>query len=237
MITPNRKFNFIGTNIELLHHYFDAKMHHVFPFLLNTSQVKTGMYLYDSVPNPDFQTSLDYLEQKYQAKHSCLLARQDQKGCHLYGFAVPPHRKGYASLFLNEASLLKKFTNHFDNEMKKILFEMSDQAIDLTSFDLETSKKKNSFALPEIGLDRLKKIHFLSKLDDLYTDNLKFTKREVDVIKLFLEGKSAREISEHINLSSRTVEHYIDGLKDKLCCYSKSELFESLNELNSLNLL
>lgn len=237
LITPERKLSFIGTNIELVQHYFDAKMHMVYPFLLNTKDVKTGIYLYDSVPSEEFQTTLQQLEQKYQVKHSCLIARQDKQGCHLFGMAVPPHRKGYASLFLNESTMLKKFTIHFEDEMRKVIAEMKGQAIDLTSFDEETAKCKDAHQLPDISLNRSKKMQFLQKLDDFYSDNLKFTSREVDIIKPFLEGKPAREIAELICLSPRTVEHYLEGLKDKLCCYTKSELFESLNELNSLHLI
>ncbi len=235
-VSHDRKMSVLASNTELVQHYFDEKMHMVYPFLLNTQDVKTGMYVYDSVPGEDFQDTLNCLEKKYQVKHTCILARQDQQGYHLYGFTVPPALKGNTSLIINEATLLKKFIFHFENEMQETILDMKDQAIDLTEFDKETSKNRAAFKLPEIYLGQSQRLNYLKKLDDFYSDNLKFTSREVDIIKLFLEGKSAREISEQIHLSSRTVEHYVEGLKDKLCAYTKSELFEALNEMKQLNI-
>jgi DNA-binding CsgD family transcriptional regulator len=43
------------------------------------------------------------------------------------------------------------------------------------------------------------------------------------------------EIAININLSRRTIESYIENLKDKLNCHSKSELFQKCLELNSVN--
>ena len=59
-------------------------------------------------------------------------------------------------------------------------------------------------------------------------------KREAECLALLLRGKSARETGIELNLSQRTVEYYLDSLKDKLNVRKKSEIvgtiFNLLNE-------
>lgn len=50
--------------------------------------------------------------------------------------------------------------------------------------------------------------------------------RELDCLSHMLQGKSARETSILLGLSKRTVEHYIENIKDKFGISKKSELIE-----------
>lgn len=50
------------------------------------------------------------------------------------------------------------------------------------------------------------------------------TKRQIECLFHLVEGKTAREIAYLLNISRRTVEHYIECIKDKLNCRTKSEL-------------
>lgn len=50
--------------------------------------------------------------------------------------------------------------------------------------------------------------------------------REQDILRLVTHGKTARQAAEILQLSKRTVEHYIDNLKNKMNVKSKSELIE-----------
>lgn len=69
--------------------------------------------------------------------------------------------------------------------------------------------------------------------------NVKLTNREYEVAKLVMKGEiSAKSIAKALKISSRTVEHFIHEIKQKLKCPHKYELikylknyFESINEL------
>lgn len=52
------------------------------------------------------------------------------------------------------------------------------------------------------------------------------SKRQVDCIILLTKGMTSKMIAEELNLSKRTIDHYIEMLKIKLKCASKSELVE-----------
>lgn len=59
-------------------------------------------------------------------------------------------------------------------------------------------------------------------------ENIYFTKREQDVIYFLIRGKSAKNISEILGLSRRTVETHLNHIKEKMGVYTKSDLIEKL---------
>ena len=68
----------------------------------------------------------------------------------------------------------------------------------------------------------------LVELQNQLTTKIKqsFSKREIECLYYLMKGKTARETSIHLNLSPRTVEYYLDTLKEKLACRKKSEIIE-----------
>lgn len=57
------------------------------------------------------------------------------------------------------------------------------------------------------------------------------SKREIECLYFLMKGKSARETGLHLNLSQRTVEYYVNSLKDKLNCAKKSDIIEKVLKL------
>lgn len=78
--------------------------------------------------------------------------------------------------------------------------------------------------------------HLLSQLDhklnlqnEDYTvrhhqNTFKLTKRECECVFLLIRGKTAKEIADLLSLSKRTIESYIENIKNKMHCQSKAEL-------------
>jgi len=154
-----------------------------------------------------------------------------------YGFWGPSDRTtSFTQIYLNYSSLLKAFIHYFKEKCRAIL--QSDTVPYLSLCDLignsfitsAIQKNKNDLDkiykyLKEIGCtDELKKAGLLSP-------------RERECVKLLLKGKSAKESGRILDLSFRTVEHYIENIKHKFQCRYKDEIFsigESLNELGLL---
>lgn len=67
----------------------------------------------------------------------------------------------------------------------------------------------------------------IDKLENQY-----LTRREVDCAKLLIHGLSAKKIAAELNLSQRTVQHYIENIRAKLGAANKSELIIKLCHLN-----
>ena len=93
--------------------------------------------------------------------------------------------------------------------------------------------------LPEVSLDESRKLKFLSQIKTLKDPslmNLNITKREVDILRYYYKGKPAREVAETLGLSIRTIEHYLENIKDKLLCATRSDLFQRLQQMKEANL-
>ena len=56
--------------------------------------------------------------------------------------------------------------------------------------------------------------------------NTYLTKREVCILKYVLLGRTAKLIGKKLNISHRTVESYMESIKHKLMCDSKSDIHE-----------
>ena len=57
------------------------------------------------------------------------------------------------------------------------------------------------------------------------------TKREMDCLKLLLQKKSNKKISEELNISLRTLEKYFERIKQKFGAFSKDHLIERAQQL------
>jgi len=72
---------------------------------------------------------------------------------------------------------------------------------------------------------------YLSEISLKDIKNFNLSKRETQCLTLILKGKSMREIAGILHISRRTVETYIENIKDKLGCHTKSELISKSFEL------
>lgn len=56
--------------------------------------------------------------------------------------------------------------------------------------------------------------------------DIKLSKRQSECLYYLLRGKSAVAIAKILKLSPKTVEYYIDEIKNKMRCRNKAELIE-----------
>jgi DNA-binding CsgD family transcriptional regulator len=63
---------------------------------------------------------------------------------------------------------------------------------------------------------------------ELENAGMHLSKREHDVLRLLIRGKTAREIAAVLVLSKRTIEHHLENIKEKLHVKSRSELIEKV---------
>ena len=91
-----------------------------------------------------------------------------------------------------------------------------------------------------IALNHIKSLGLLDKDSPMqFTERLAkkkicLTKREQQCAYYIVRGYTALQISEHLGLSKRTVEHYIDNIKVKLDVANKAALIEKLMGLMNL---
>lgn len=79
--------------------------------------------------------------------------------------------------------------------------------------------------------------HILSTYELDENNPEKLTARESECLMELIKGKTAAQIAETLSLSKRTVESYLDNIKGKLGCRSKSELLDKVYQAGLASLI
>lgn len=235
-ITEDGQFCAIGTHPDLMFHYIEEEMYKYNPFITNFQKCETGSYLYDSVDNHTFQENMVMLENKFDIKHSCIIMEKQVDRCNQYAFAIPCNNKFSSDLLINNKTLLHRFILFFQVELADTLKELRKDPVSLPGIIGPSFRKK--IGVPKVCLENSEKLNFLSQIkdQDYLLLHIKFSKREIDCLREFYKHKIAREIATELGLSVRTVQHYLENIKNKLACESKTDLFVNLKKMEILNI-
>jgi DNA-binding CsgD family transcriptional regulator len=235
IIINNTHYGLIGTHSDYYYEYFDQNLQLNNPFLTQCDQLKSGLYLMDSVKHPEFQYDLNKLGAKYKTKSSCMWVRKQPSMCFQAGFGYPIHHRDGETLLVNQKGLLDLFLIHFEKEMYSVLNEIYYEANQLLHPHVFPSNCKQ---LPLIEVDEVKKAKFLNQMKS-QTNHSSYpilSGRQIDCLKYYVKGKTATQIAENLKLSKRTIEHYLESIKMKFNCERKSELIAKLLEARELGL-
>lgn len=94
------------------------------------------------------------------------------------------------------------------------------------------------FSSPQAFLDGIKNDKTTLFAIEKYRKQVNsLSERERECLQQLLLGKTAAEIGRSLHLSPRTVESYLEKLKEKLSCLSKRELFSRAQMFSKLRLL
>jgi DNA-binding CsgD family transcriptional regulator len=67
--------------------------------------------------------------------------------------------------------------------------------------------------------------------------NIYLTKREAECVVYLLKGHTIKEVGEKLNLSARTIEFYINNIKAKLKCRTRTELLDHIKNSQLMNII
>lgn len=196
------------------------------PFLKNPSHIPEGIFLTQGIADPD------YIESKKQAKafgieDSLVLTYKNENKLKAFSFSLKANKKN-TSIFLNELPLLKRFCIEFERQAQSSINQL--EPVDLNKLIGKIdSKQKVQYYLSN------KERAEILKLFNCHPPKL--SKREKNCLCLYLQGETARSIAELLQLSQRTVESYLNNIKCKLNCFSKTELIKKAQDLKDYGFL
>jgi DNA-binding CsgD family transcriptional regulator len=175
------------------------------------------------------------VEQKYQLNNHLLLFEREGNILHAHGFATTQNDPNVINVYLNNLDRLKAYCHYFREETTDLQKKLDHIKVDFTKYIGQEFFKN--------GLNKEKGAHEKAQREfcfKLYESKgglkpLKpLSKREMECLERMLDGKSAAIIAQDLSLKTRTVEFYIEGIKNKLSCSSKYEIFEFVNSLKAL---
>lgn len=129
------------------------------------------------------------------------------------------------NLFVQEAALFEIFMDHFTSQINKRLLKLLEEGITLADI-------KNLSNRPSLEKERnadLKKKELVASSN--WKNLLKLSKREKECLLYLQNGYTYQGIGEKLNLSERTVEHYIESVKNKLNIDTRPELYNAAQKI------
>jgi DNA-binding CsgD family transcriptional regulator len=225
-VTPEGHSACLGTNPEWMEFYLynDLFLHN--PFLRSPHLIPEGVFFTQSIKHPGYRESKKHAK-NFGIEDSLLLTFKEKGILQGFSFGLSKHDKNY-TLFTNEVPLLKRFCKEFEKRAERSLQEL--EPVDVRQFIGNAFYKKQDW----FSLDENKRKNLLVRLNFKVPD---LSPREKEALSLYLQGETARSIAKRLNLSSRTVESYLENIKNKLNCYQKTELLKRAQELQDYGLL
>jgi DNA-binding CsgD family transcriptional regulator len=140
-------------------------------------------------------------------------------------------------IYIANLDLLNLFIGHFKENMGQS--KALSKAYDMT-FDFHLSNESqeidfNGHHLVRNRADFIESIQLNNYSDRLQIENIQLSKRQSEILRWVVRGKTFKEIARLLNLSPRTVGHYFEAIKNKLNLFTRSELIEKVMDAELIN--
>lgn len=218
----------IGNHVEGYHYYFSEKLHLIQPHFRHPQNFQSCVSLSRNIPDETYQQGLQKAHEKFGVHFGVVLINKITDGMEFIDLGVNSSSVMHEVLILNELPLIRKFIQKFIEENQFLFKLLEDNQVNLQEI-IGLKFQKAEIALTA-SLPRRKQ--FLATLGIKMPESL--SKRDDAVLKHLLEGNSASQIAKKLHLSCRTIEHYMERLKEKLICYSKADLIKKARELEEI---
>ena len=223
-IRNDGRFAFFDSNIAWCEYYGGEKLYLTHPYLRHPKFHREGVYLLKHEFPQDSK-----LSPAINFKNDFQIINKIPDGVEAYGFSSDSSNEDQYLLFINELNLLRLFMEKFRKENSSIFSYLENNLIDLVDLIGPSFYQNDMLAIlePSTREAYLKKMNF--------EDICNLSSIELSVMSLLLEGYSAAQIASHLFRSSRTVEHHIERMKEKLGCCSKGELIQKARQMERFN--
>jgi len=151
----------------------------------------------------------------------------------LYIFAATRNNYTINNFYVRNIDLLKRFILYFTDSALSLIKKASKNKIYLPEKQFIHPRK---VMMPNMGVEKrsdflrktqIKRFYFINQENDLY-----LTKREAECVAHMLNGATAKQTAQLLNISFRTVESHLQKIKEKLHCFSKEDVVNLLIDTN-----
>lgn len=171
--------------------------------------------------NDRFQQAKYDLMQKYNSDQAVDFIIKGKNYYEVICFAFPVGYKDAINTIINNLNELKQLATVFKDKAFRLLLNAEKHKITLpanmSGIDFSKTTVTTCSYTEEIK-------HIRDYFKVIFNTN--FTERQFSVLHQTVKGKTANQIATDEKLSCRTIEHYLDEIKNKLRVSSKSELIQ-----------
>ncbi len=231
----------VSNRPEVGNEYFSNQHYKFNPFICHPDNYKhnqviiTQDYYQDKFFEPYYK-SIKVIENSFGFSNYLCIFKKQGDVAHIFFYSSSKKNALLNTLFSRHLHAFMSFSDYFLQEWSEHSKKMEPYLLNLGDLMGSHFHKVNPNLFSHTEKEKIQKLMRQMGLLDAFTD-IQLTKRESDCILQLLKGKSAREISEALGITKRTVEHYLENIKQKFNCLNKSELFAIAQELKNFNLL
>lgn len=193
---------YLSSHANIMENYFSKKL-----YLNGNTEAKPSKYhsqiiFWDTLLNQN----IFKFSRSQNVDYGIYIIKAHNTYCEFFGFATKKGNVNIINTYLNQLDTLKKFIDYFLEKAQFLVKQVEEQKIILPFRKLIA---KNNQLLHQAA----------------------FSKRQSECVDLLLSGKTTKEIANHLQLSPRTIEHYINTIKNKFGCKNKTELAVKLMKI------
>jgi DNA-binding CsgD family transcriptional regulator len=223
-LKDNGDFFTLGSHLPWTDYLTEEKLHLKNPYFCHPDYFQEGMYFHRYSENQSIQEMLNLARKNFNLSPNLQFLQKIEGGLEAFGFASQDLSPQQDVLILQELNLLKYFCRRFKEEFRFLIDREDDFKVDLGKELGEGFYQKKTLLIPS-GINR----NFFLK--DIQSELVNLSNQEIEVYKKLLQGLTANDIGTQLCLSSRTIEHYIENIKNKLNCKSKKDLIHKYHSI------
>ncbi|OJU82501.1 MAG: hypothetical protein BGO10_10170 [Chlamydia sp. 32-24] len=201
------------------------------PLVNDKNLLKEGFYL--DVYNRQFPGSEKFYRERakfFQMDHGMVLVKHQKDYIETCCFSGLSTKRPLYQLFMNEQPMFSSFMEYFTSQLDSRLIQILSQGLLLEDLKEES-----------IPLDK-DSLYFSGNRANLikacgWKKLLALSKREIQCLLLLKKGHTYSKIGSALELSERTVEHYLESVKNKLNVTTRSELIIIAEKLVQLRII
>lgn len=201
------------THPHVYKHYLEKKYYQIGNMESQPTKYKSQILLMNTLPN---QHIYDDLIRSRNIDHGLQIIHKNENSCEFFSFAANRGNYSIANTYLNKLDVFKNFIMYFKDQAAALIRQVE--------------KKRIFYPFHNEKLDILHCDHQDNEIN-MVSKPIMLSKRQLQIARELLNGKTVKEISQELNLSHRTIESYINHLKDKIQSRNRSELIVKLYKL------
>lgn len=229
-------FSFIGNQGQIAEFFSDHKLYVGHPFYRHPKFFNNGAYFEQMHEGGSIKQQALVRESYGLSQLFTLLQKEENDLIHGFGFGTLNPNQNLTFTYLNQQELLKSFVSYFCEEMQDLIQKIEDNKVHIAPHcgqSFYQSAPLDTVLSPSKAGQFLQRINKSPLPIEMYQS---LSSREMECLAWLLKGQTARQMGEHLYLSARTVEGYLENIKNKLGCKSKTEIFTQAMLMKELGL-
>lgn len=221
---------YLSNHAQWVEDYYRLNLYKSSSFEANPVNYQNGY----SIWQPDAATEvLTHGRQYFDSDNGITIIQKNNACCEFYFFSASVSNRSIINFYINNLDILDNFINYFKLSARDIIKKAENNKIYLSNHYTSLGKDTANAAL-NVYTDLRQA--FLSEVNSQSAvmhsvgqginqlGNFVLSKRQAQCLQYLLEGKSAKQTANMLNLSTRTIEFYLDNMKKKMNCRTKLEL-------------